>query len=170
MNSDVSLSAYDKLGTGATFTHPVTGLDDKSQFLNLLGILHKRGMISTKTAEPFALLFQAGTANTQLWADLLWISGGNLNPSKCFSYFILPKYNFNSNRTTVHQIPFEGHLSVTNPANHLPYPVEQPVEQVPPSSARRTLGVFMAPDGSNRTQLKQSLIKAKTFLVFNSLY
>lgn len=49
MNADISLSAYDKLGTGASFIHPITGqshsdkaskfVDDKTQFLNIQAVL-----------------------------------------------------------------------------------------------------------------------------------
>jgi hypothetical protein len=40
------------------------------------------------------LIFAQANNNTKAWPDLMWISGGNLNPGKCFFYYIKPKYNF----------------------------------------------------------------------------
>jgi hypothetical protein len=102
MNSDVSLAAYAKLGTGAVFTHPISGdtitdiaskyADDKTQFLNLPAVSFH--INNPSSIQPnFDLLRQAGNTTSETWADLLWIPGGNLNIDKCFSYSITPKYN-----------------------------------------------------------------------------
>jgi hypothetical protein len=83
LNSDVSLSAYKKLGTGASFSHPISGksitkhvvqfVDDTSQFLNMSGIQQST---STQSNISDSLAKYAST-NAQLWSDLLWTSGGD---------------------------------------------------------------------------------------------
>jgi hypothetical protein len=170
MNSDVFLSAYDKLGMGTTFIHPVTGIpttdkvakyvDDKTQFLNCMGAQMKSTNPPTTTTQRLELLHNEGRNNTQIWADLLWISGGQQNLDKCFSYSILPQYNFSSGQTITKPLTFPQPIKIINPAtgsDHL-------MEQIHPSIAKRTLGVIMAPNASNKAQLKHTLIKARTFL------
>jgi hypothetical protein len=170
MNSDVSLSAYELLSTGATFTHPISGhhttdkatqfADNKTQFLNLQATIPSLSDVHVSENERFASLLSAGQKNFHSWADLLWISGGNLNLGKCFTYSILPDYNFSSQKMKVRPIPFQSTIRITNPADASVHEADQ----IAPTCARRTLGVIMAPDGSNKLQLRHTLLKAKTFL------
>ncbi len=104
LNSEISLSAYNKIGIGAAFCHPVDGMsvidrcvqfvDDTSHFLNIHGArVHN---MENKDIQPTELLHIA-TNNSQKWADLTWMSGGNLNLGKCFFYAFIPSINFKSN-------------------------------------------------------------------------
>ncbi len=91
-NSDVSLTTYNKLATGATFIHPYTGeaitdfamqyVDDKTEMTNIMG-LHTLPTKNIKTQQR-EYIFEAANKNTDIWTKLLWISGGILNPEKCF--------------------------------------------------------------------------------------
>ncbi len=170
LNADISLSAYDHMGTGATFIHPISKVafsgkasqfvDDKTQFLNLLSLTTDHDMMRIPRHEQSTLLQQAGTRNSQAWADLLWVSGGNLNLDKCFTDSMLPTYSFTTASTKVEKLPQPHPLTISNPSNHQSHTIAQ----IAPTFAKRTLGVIMAPDGSNRLQLKHTLLKAKTFL------
>lgn len=98
LNSDVSLSAYQKHATGASFSNPITGqtvtdfavqfIDDTSQFLNTDGLLEEDSTISHD------VLINTASENAQRWADYLWVSGGYLNLSKCFYYAFQPSINY----------------------------------------------------------------------------
>jgi len=89
LNSDVALSAYKKLGIGASFSHPISGktitdhavqfVDDTSQFLNMSGIQQSTSNESNISDS----LAKCASTNAQLWSDLLWTSGGQLNLFKC---------------------------------------------------------------------------------------
>jgi len=84
LNSEVSLKAYNNNGTGASFTHPITRavvtdysvqfVDDTSHFLNAN---NTEALKTASYVDPSDLLPIAMT-NSQLWADLMWVSGGNL--------------------------------------------------------------------------------------------
>ncbi len=104
LNSEISLSAYNKIGIGATFCHPVDGtsvmdrcvqfVDDTSHFLKIRGARDYN--MENKDIQPPQLLHIA-TNNSQKWADLTCMSGGNLNLGKCFFYAFIPSINFKSN-------------------------------------------------------------------------
>lgn len=92
ITSDISLTAYRKIAKGASFIHPISGttisdtctqyVDDKTDLLNAAGAgLRSSPHLTTKDREE---LFSIATDNSNKWASLLWISGGNLNSSKCF--------------------------------------------------------------------------------------
>jgi hypothetical protein len=90
-NSDVSLHTYSKNAKGATFVHPITGqkitehatqyVDDKTETVNTNELQQPVQNDSTKQRGS---LFSAANENSNLWANILWTSGGSLNPNKCF--------------------------------------------------------------------------------------
>jgi hypothetical protein len=101
LNSDVSLHTYNRIGSGASFVHPITRstindkgvqyVDDTSLFLNSLGA----GISSSETSEvdTKTQLKNIAAKNSNTWSDCLWTSGGCLNIDKCFYYYFSPKYN-----------------------------------------------------------------------------
>jgi hypothetical protein len=82
------------LGIGATFHHPISNIsvtdkvvqyvDDASQFLNIAGA-HMSGQCAMPPESPSDLIPLA-SSNSQTWASLLHMSGGELNLGKCYSY------------------------------------------------------------------------------------
>lgn len=108
---DVSLTTYRRLAQGATFIHPINGnpitdsatqyVDDKTDLLNSIGAdIRNSPHLSTRDRET---LFNTATENSNEWASLLWILGGNLNVSKCFYYYLQPKLNQSSGSSKYHQ-------------------------------------------------------------------
>jgi len=87
------------------------------------------------------------------------MSGGNINSSKCFYYALHPKLNCKTNTIS--------HNNIQLPAPILMHNQElnqyQPIPQIPPSIAKRTLGVLLSPDGSGKTQINHSLRKTQEF-------
>jgi hypothetical protein len=169
VNSDVSLTTYNKLATGAEFTHPITKetfqdfatqyVDDKTDMVNIQGItnLHQH----TPRTTHHSHLFEHANRNSNLWAELQWLSGGDLNHKKCFSYYIDPQYDFKTDKiryTSKSKAP--GEILMKNPATK----EITPIAREEPQTARRTLGVHLAPNGSSTTQTKISIEKAETFL------
>jgi hypothetical protein len=170
ISTDVSLATYNKIAHGALFTHAHTGdnlmdhatqyVDDKTEMVNARGINIPMPRNPNAT---FLLnsIFQAASENTKIWSSLLWLSGGNLNPSKCFYYYIHLKYNFR--RLTMEYLTEKrapGSIFMLNPATN----TTAPLERLEPTVARRTLGVILAPDGSSKSQIASSLSKASSFL------
>jgi hypothetical protein len=67
--------------------------------------------------------FEQANNNTRAWTNLMWTSGGNLNPSKCFYYYIKPQYNFN-NRLKIIELngnPKVRYYSLILPQVRLPH-------------------------------------------------
>jgi hypothetical protein len=169
MNSDVSLTSYRKLALGAAFTNPVTKItiqdhatqyvDDKTDMLNLQGIKLNRQDIPNQTHRE--MLFEQANKNSNIWAELQWISGGDLNYSKCFSYFIDPHYDYKTDSIKyTSKLKAPGDIIVTNPATK----ILAPLVREEPHTARRTLGVHLAPNGNSSTQTKICMEKAQAFL------
>ena len=170
ISTDVSLATYNRLAHGAVFQHAITVenitdrttqyVDDKTEMINSKGIQHNAPRNPNQTFIRESL-FRAGTENTKIQTSLLWLSGGNLNPSKCFYYYIHPRYNFKRLTTEyVREKRAPGNILITDPVTK----VSSPIDRLEPSQARRTLGVTMAPSGTSKEQINVSLGKAQKFL------
>jgi hypothetical protein len=166
---DVSLTTYSKLATGSTFIHPSTGqqitdfatqyLDDKTKMINTKGLNSSNALSKIQTR---AELFEAANNNTALWTKLLWISSDNLNPQKCFYYYIEPKYNHNTGRiqyTSNKHSP--GEITVHNPETNQ---VMTLLKREHPYDGKRTLGVILAPDGNCSQQIAQCQEMAASYI------
>jgi hypothetical protein len=112
----------------------------------------------TSNVDPSDLL-PIATTNSQLWADLMWISGGNLQLGKCFYYAFTPTMDFKSNSVKYKKITSVSGISIINPADGK----RTNIAGLQPSDSRRTLGVLLSPDGKGINQLKVTLSKAKEF-------
>jgi len=77
-------------------------VDDTSQFTNSLGcgITDYVHDIRTNTAT----LFSNAQSNITTWNDLIWISGGKLNPGKCYFYSFHPSFDHKRHRMSYHQL------------------------------------------------------------------
>jgi hypothetical protein len=164
LNSDVSLTAYKKLGTGVVFTHPITGkeivdhavqfVDDSSQFLNYKGI-----NLSESTTLHGSDLQSCASHNAQTWSDLLWVSGGQLNLGKCYYYAFKPSLNYKSNKIIYTKIVFDQGIQVKSKldgTSHI-------IQAILPNEARCTLGVMLSQNGDGSSQIMSSITKAKEF-------
>jgi hypothetical protein len=106
-------------------------------------------------------LLTTANHNTDIWARMLWISGGNLNPDKCFFYWLQPEYNHSAGRiqyASTKRAP--GTISIRNPATN----ERKNLTRVEPHLAKRTLGTMLAPDGNVRTQMQVCYDKASQFI------
>jgi hypothetical protein len=132
--TDVSLTTYNKMAHSAAFTHTITGqkitdhstqyVDDKTEMVNIHGI-HTPLPRNPNSNFLRNSLFQAASENSKIWLTLLWLSGENLNSSKCFYYYIHPKYNFK--RLTTEYLSEKrapGSILLLNPANNIIAPIE----------------------------------------------
>ncbi len=167
MNSDVSLTSYRKLASGSAFTNPITKatiqdhatqyVDDKTDMLNLQGIMDNDDL----TQKPYEKLVEHANKNSNIWAELQWISGGDLNYNKCFSYLIDPHYDYKSDSIKyTSKLKAPGEIMISNPATK----TIATLTREEPHTARRTLGVHLAPTGDSSTQTSICIEKAKTFL------
>jgi hypothetical protein len=108
-------------------------------------------------AELREKLYMAATENTNIWAQLLWVSGGNLNPNKCCHYYLDPTYSYAKQKIQYgKQKTTPGQIFLNNPATNS----STAIERVESSEGRRTLGVILAPDGNCSKQIKHCYTKA----------
>jgi hypothetical protein len=124
LNSEISLTAYNRRSAGALFIHPIQGsvvsdnlvqyIDDTSQFLNTTYLLLKHPALAVDTSHD---LIQVALENFQLWVDLMWVLGGNLNLGKCFYFAFHPEIDFKSNSVKYKTITNSSSLSIQNPAD-----------------------------------------------------
>jgi hypothetical protein len=166
-NSDVSLTTYCKQAHEASFTHPISGtpildraiqcVDNKMQLLNPVGC-DLQFDPSTIILDSDSLISKA-TYNSNLWNDIIWLSGGNLNLQKCFYYSFLPTFNFKKMAVTYKPLPSSRPIMITN---HMTSK-QVSIEQVLPTLAQRTLGVILAPDGSAAVQIPHTTSRAREF-------
>ncbi len=141
--TDVALTIYNQQATGATIQHPVTGTkhhDASIQFVD-----DKTGLINNEndhTGEHVTDLFEKANLNSTLWSQLLWTSGGCLNSTKCFFYFIYPKLDYKTKTHKYHTATSHpGTISIPNHESGLSYQLPR----LEPNQAKRTLGVHFAP-------------------------
>ncbi len=89
------------------------------------------------------------------------MSGGNLNSDKCFYYFIEPEYNYKTNNityTSSYKTP--GTILYRD---HITHDVK-PIKREESYTARRMLGVMLAPNGNCKTQIETCMEKARIFV------
>jgi len=161
LNSNVCLSAYKKHSIGASFNHPITKevitdsavqyVDDTSQFVN--------GNNRHTDDTPHNNLISMAKANSQTWANLLWVSGGNLNLGKCYYYAFQPRLNYKKNKIIYEDLDKDSSIVVMNPAdNHT-----HEIRRTHPSIAQRTLGAKIALNGDGSQQLQHTLRLTREF-------
>lgn len=161
VNSDIALTVYNNQATGATIQHPITGsthADASIQFVD-----DKTGLLNNAD-DPSGLqieeLFQTANKNSTLWSNLLWTSGGKLNATKCFFYFIYPRIDYPTRKHkyyTTNSHP--GKICIPHPSSG----GDQELPRFEPHQAKRTLGVHLAPNGSSTEQIKITLQKIRTY-------
>ncbi len=133
-------------------------VDDKTEHLNKAGAGITPQLPKTRRRE---LLFDAATHNTEIWTKMLWLSGGNINPDKCFYYYMKPFFNY-----TKHTIAYEsskkapGSIQLTDPATNQ----ETHIKRIEPTEARRTLGAIIAPNDNGTEQIKQTIQQAREYV------
>jgi len=104
-------------------------------------------------------LMQLASQSAQTWANLMWMSGGNLNLGKCFFYAFTPSINYKSSTIRYDKILLDQGISITNPATG----TDVTLQSLNPDDSQRTLGVILSPDGKGKLQLQTTLKKAKEF-------
>jgi hypothetical protein len=130
-------------------------VDNTSHFLNKKGIKPYTSLSTTDRE----LLASYTSKNAQLWFDLQWVSGGQINLSKCFYYAFKPSINYKSNKISYTKLSFDDGIKVRNRSTGTVHTIQD----LPPNEARRTLGVMMSPDGNGSTQIKLSTKKAREY-------
>lgn len=99
--------------------HATQYVDDKTDMLNLQGI--NINPHDCPQRQNYEQLFDHANNNSNIWAELQWISGGDLNYNKCFNYYIDPYYDYNTDNikyTSKTKAP--GEITITNPATKQP--------------------------------------------------
>jgi hypothetical protein len=145
--SSVLFNCYEEKAHGATFESP-----DRSVRLRLFKVafvdnttsyVNKFAENVTPTPEDMTPIL---TRDIQLWSDLLWLSGGTLELSKCLYHYW--NYDFTkSGRPFLQPEQIGPVLSIVNGNNE---PETIPVRSA--YEAHKTLGYHKSPCGSQKTQ------------------
>jgi hypothetical protein len=167
-NSDVSLTAYQRMATGTTFTNPITRnkinehatqyVDDKMEMCNTDGTGIPAGTVLTKMRDK---RLHTANNNTNTWTKLMSTSGGNLNPNKCFWYYIEPTYDYSTQQ--IKYLPSAktpGEILIDNPATE----TTLPINRVQCTTGKCTLRVIMAPNGDSTEQITTPLNQTQIYL------
>jgi hypothetical protein len=92
------------------------------------------------------------------WDNLIQITGGALEKSK--SYWYLLDYTFRQGKWTykpINSVP--GKISLYNDKTQ----AKEPIERLPPSSARKALGISTCPTGNMAAEVAYLVKKTKTW-------
>lgn len=95
-------------------------------------------MLVMNQNELVASSSQCAQENTTIWCNLMWMSVGDLNTKNYFLH-LLSYLNFKKLSTSYQTIPLPSPINIHNHANRTLYPMEE----LPPTSSRRTLGVIL---------------------------
>lgn len=154
LNSNITLSAYNKIGIGVSFIYPIDRsivsdssvqfIDDTSQFLNPMGVFEHRKMLHGRGGQP----------NTEencyiKLSGMVWFAMGI---GWSFEYM-----NYKSSRLQYSPIDFETGIHIKNPstgASHC-------INGMTPQDLRWMLGAIISPDGSGSKQIQHLIYKAK---------
>jgi len=85
----------------------------------------------------------------QMWANLLWVTGGALVPEKCFWYFVKPEWQQQSTKWTYADPDPSNRLHVPDDEGNL-----EVIPQLNASEAWQTLGVRLAPNGNDEAEFQ----------------
>ena len=75
------------------------------------------------------LLFNTANQNSDTWTKLIWISGKNINPNKCFYYYISPSINYKTGEITYETAKKNGKITIHNSATSKETIIER-IEQI----------------------------------------
>ncbi len=96
-------------------------------------------------------ILQRAQANLDKWAHLLNVTGGLLNPIKCYLFAI--SYKYHKEQWVYNINPPDSSLTIP-----LPDGSSAEIAVLPVTEARKMLGVWLSPDGSDDTHLNQVVV------------
>ena len=148
---------YQKHTTGGHFSdirHTTTWRANQGAFIDDVTLFHKEG-----PRETVERLQKKASEDLQLWTNLLWTSGGEINFKPTKTYTRIMKWEF-TNGGKPFLMPQQGYQpTITEPPNH----TEIKVHSISPYTAKKSLGVWKSMDQSNESHLQALQIKHKHF-------
>jgi hypothetical protein len=97
---------------------------------------------------PMSTILEYVQHDMQLWNDILFVSGGQLELSKC-SFHFLTKFDFDPDGTPRISVSSPNHILLKDAATASTISMKA----LPPHAPHKTLGHWMSPAGNSRTQL-----------------
>jgi hypothetical protein len=153
--STVILNMLRTEGWGASFTSPIDRRE--IQFVGYSFVDDTDLIVANQGKwENATEVLQALQAAMEEWEGGLRATGGALEPSKTFYYLV--DFLWDKGKWSYNTTPASTELQIRNLDGQM-----QPVEQVPVSEARRTLGVKLAPDGNNDAEFESLRQKAQVW-------
>ena len=159
MISITILHAHKRKGHGTVIKCPITNKDGHLAailFVDDCDLLHLR-MDRNETVQEAHQAMQESMTN---WGKLLIATGGSLKPEKCFSYVISfewdrqGRWRYQSNEQYEEAdlyVPLHDGSSI-------------PIDNLPVTECRETLGMFSSPSGNNKGSIKKMQDKAQEWI------
>ena len=153
------LHAHKRKGHGTVIKCPITNKDGHLAailFVDDCDLLHLR-MDRNETVQEAHQAMQESMTN---WGKLLIATGGSLKPEKCFSYVISfewdrqGRWRYQSNEQYEESdlyVPLQDGSSI-------------PIDNLPVTECRETLGMFSSPSGNNKGSIKKMQDKAQEWI------
>ncbi len=150
MVSSLMMLVYRKQGHISTLVSPISGA--KIEFMGEIYVDDTN--LLTILAEEYDKnkVIQQAQVNLTKWAHLLNVTGGALNPSKCYWYMIAHKYH--EGQWVYNNEPPLGNLKIP-----LPDGTKAESAYLPVTEVRKMLGVWSSPDGNDTTHLQEVVVK-----------
>jgi hypothetical protein len=153
------LRAHKRRGHGATFVCPVTQLQfvlSAVLFVDDCDLIH----IDMATEESVSQTFARMQASVLNWGRLLIATGGSYKPEKCFFHLL----SFQWNHSGKWQYAPNHEVSEYEMVVPLPDGTNAPIEHLPVTQVRETLGVWSSPDGNPSAMLTKMSEKGQAWV------
>ncbi len=111
-------------------------------------------MVGTNKGQTHTQVLENAQSLAQTWADLLWLSGGALELSKCYYYSV--QWSWVKGRAVMDR--FDPFASIAIQQSDVSDPLT--ITQKPTNEGMRTLGVHVSPSGCLKQELNHLISKA----------
>jgi hypothetical protein len=150
MVSSLMMLVYRKQGHISTLVSPISGA--KIEFMGEIYVDDTNMLTILADEYEQNKVLQWAQVNLIKCAHLLNVTGGALNPSKCYWYMIAYKYH--EGQWVNDDKPPLGNLKIP-----LPDRMKVEIACLPVTEARKMLGVWSSPDGNDTTHLQEVVVK-----------
>lgn len=153
--SSVLFDCYETSATGALYELPDRSCTTKIQMIGYFDDSNGQANTFMRNKQPDAkVLLKQATDDAQIWHDILWASGGELELSKC-SYQLLSWTFSPSGAPSLTTILPVTHVTV----NDIHRTKSQIIPAISAHLAYKTLGHYKDPAGNQRQQLTELQLK-----------
>ena len=149
--SSVLFDMYSDNAYGSTFATPT---DDLAQPSKIVGFVDDSNCTTNSwysvDQEDYGDLIQMATEDAQLWADILWLSGGHLELRKCSFHFLTFKFSPLGFPSLENSVDAPATITIQDPQTK----EYVDITRLEPDEPHKTLGHWIEPSLSGKKQLE----------------